>query len=564
MIWNKKRSRKKGYSEIEPDEIFLDSSNLPHFDMDQFEGRLEKPISRRTTAVLLGFFILIIIVYAGRIWNLEVQKGDEYLTRSKNNSLKNSLIFASRGVIDDRNDIPLAWNEFPPEGSDFALRKYSDAAGLSGLLGYLKYPLKDKSNNYYSLEYDGKDGVEKYFDEMLAGQNGLKITETDALGKVQSESVIRPPKNGDNLVLSIDSKLQSELYRAISTNAHTSKFLGGAGVIMDVHTGEIMAMATFPEYDSQVMTDGKDAAAINGYLNNKNNPFLNRVVGGLYTPGSIVKPYMALAALQEHIITPEKQMSTIGYISVPNPYDAQHPSIFKDWQNQGVLDMRKAIAESSDVYFYEVGGGYQDQKGLGIDRIEKYIRTFGFGESFTGIFAGPKGVIPDPAWKKENFDGEDWRIGDTYHTAIGQYGFQVTPLQAVRAVASIANDGILLQPTLIFDDPRESSTLRHNTAINASYYHVVQEGMRQGVLSGVATAVNVPGVEVAAKTGTAQLGFHNEFVNSWITGYFPYNNPKYAFALVMEKGPVKYPLGAPGVMGQVLQWMVANTPEYVN
>lgn len=559
------RRRKKiigNQSEIEPDEIFLDSSNLPQFDTDQFEGRLEKPIGRKSILVLITCFVLVVSVYAGRIWFLEVKQGEAYFNKSKNNSLKHTLVFASRGVINDRNNTALAWNEFPPEGSDFALRKYLNVGGLSGLLGYLKYPLKDKSNNYYSLEYDGKDGVEKYFDDVLRGENGLKITETDALGRVQSESVIRPPKNGDNLTLSIDSKVQAELYRAISTNVNTSKFLGGAGVIMDIYTGEILAMATYPEYNSQVMTDGKETEIIKGYLSNKNNPFLNRVVGGVYTPGSIIKPFVALAALQEKIISPDKLMYTHGYISVPNPYDPSKPSLFRDWQNQGVIDMRKAIAQSSDVYFYEVGGGYEDQKGLGVEKIEKYIRSFGFGESFTGIFAGPKGTIPNPEWKKANFNGEEWRIGNTYHTAIGQYGFQVTPLQAARAVASLANVGVLVQPTLILNDPRESSTLRHNTAVDLSHYHVAQEGMRQGVLSGVAKAVNVPGLEVAAKTGTAQLGFHNEFVNSWITGYFPNKNPKYAFALVMEKGPIKYPLGAPGVMGQILTWMVQNTPEY--
>ncbi len=561
MILKKRRNKKR--SEIEPDEIFLDSSNLPQFDTDQFEGRMEKPISRKTVLVVISFFLLFVLLYAGRIWALEVKNGDLYFTKSKNNTLKHTLIFAGRGVINDRNNIPLAWNEFPPGGSDFALRRYSEASGLSGLLGYLKYPLKDKSNNYYSLEYDGKDGAEKYFDGTLAGENGLKITETDALGKIQSESVIRPPKNGENLTLSIDSRLQSEMYRVISTIASNSGFQGGAGVMMDVNTGEILAMATYPEYNSQIMTDGKDADAINSYLNNKNNPFLNRVVGGLYTPGSIIKPYVALAALQEGIITPEKTMYTMGYISIPNPYDPTKPTIFKDWQNQGILDMRKAIAQSSDVYFYEIGGGYQDQKGLGVDRIEKYVRSFGFGESFSGIFAGPKGTIPNPEWKKANFNGEDWRIGNTYHTAIGQYGFQVTPLQAVRAVASLANNGILRQPTLILNDPRESSSLRKNNTVDLSYYHVAQEGMRQGVLSGVAKAVNVAGVEVAAKTGTAQLGLHNEFVNSWITGYFPYKNPKYAFAVVMEKGPVKYTIAAPGAMGQVLSWMVQNTPEYV-
>jgi penicillin-binding protein 2 len=558
---NKRQDSKK---EIQPDEIFLDSSNLPEYDTDQFEGRIEKPIARKVIMALVLFFLLGMLGYTSRVWFLEVKDGQAYANKSLSNSLRNTLVFASRGVITDRNDTLLAWNEFANGAeTDFPYRVYSGLPGLSGVLGYIKYPQKDKSGFYYNTEYDGKDGVEKYFNSTLSGENGLKITETDALGKVQSESVIRPPINGDSVKLSIDAAVQSKFYQIIEAGAQTSGFQGGAGVIMDVHTGEILAMVSYPEYDSQILTDGTNTAAINGYLNNKNNPFLNKVVGGAYTPGSIIKPYMALAALQEHVIDPNKILYTTGSISVPNPYDAAHPSIFKDWQNQGPLDMRKAIQESSDVYFYEIGGGYQDQPGLGINRIEKYIRSFGFGEAFTGIFAGPKGTIPDPAWKAANFNGEAWRIGDTYHTAIGQYGFQVTPLQAVRAVASIANKGELLQPTLIYNDPRASDSLRHNDLIDTSYYQVVQEGMRDGVLKGVATALNVPGVNIAAKTGTAQLGLHNEFVNSWVTGFFPYENPKYAFAVVMEKGPTQYSVNAPAVMGQMMSWMVANAPQYV-
>ena len=554
---------KRNHQEIAPDEIFLDSSNLPDYDNNQFEGRIEKPIGRKVLLTLTVFFIVLMVGYVGRIWFLQVKNGQVFADKSQNNALQNTLVFASRGVVNDRNGVPLIWNEFSGTNTDYAYRKYTDLSGMSLLLGYIKYPKKDKSGFYYNTEYDGKDGVEKYFNEDLSGENGLKITETDAVGKVQSESVVKPPKNGNNLILSIDSRIQQSLYNIIATNSMGSGFQGGAGVIMDVHTGEMVAMVSFPEYDSQTMTDGSNVSVINGYFKNKNNPFLDRVTGGLYTPGSIIKPYVALAALQEKIIDPNKQIHTIGYISVPNPYDPAHPSIFKDWQNQGDVDMRKAIAESSDVYFYEVGGGYQGQVGLGINNIEKYVRTFGFGEAFTGIFAGPKGTIPNAEWKKENFNGEDWRIGDTYHTAIGQYGFQVTPLQAVRAVASLSNNGTLLQPTLIHNDPRESSTLRHNDAITDSAdYEIVREGMRQGVLNGVAKALNISDVEVAAKTGTAQLGLHNEYVNSWVTGFFPYKNPNYAFAIVMEKGPVHYSIGAPGVMGQMLLWMSKNTPEY--
>jgi penicillin-binding protein 2 len=224
--------------------------------------------------------------------------------------------------------------------------------------------------------------------------------------------------------------------------------------------------------------------------------------------------------------------------------------------------MMQAIAVSCDVYFYEIGGGYQNQKGLGIANIEKYAEMFGFGEK-TGIdLPGEnEGTIPSPEWKAANFKGDPWRLGDTYHTAIGQYGFQVTPIEMARAAAAIANDGKLLTPHLILND-----TIKENQItilnLNKSYFDTVQEGMRDAVSFGTATALNVPYVNLAAKTGTAQLGVAKNKVNSWVIGFFPYENPKYAFALMMEAGPNTNEVGASSVMRQLLDWMSVNTPEY--
>ena len=154
--------------------------------------------------------------------------------------------------------------------------------------------------------------------------------------------------------------------------------------MMDIHTGEIWSMASYPEYSSQVLSDGAPREKISFYTNNKDKPFLNRVVSGLYPPGSTVKPYLALAALNERVIEPETQILSTGSISIPNPYFPDKESVFVDWKAHGLVDMREAIAVSSNVYFYEIGGGYEEQKGLGIKNIEKYMRIFGFGEK-TGI-----------------------------------------------------------------------------------------------------------------------------------------------------------------------------------
>ena len=178
--------------------------------------------------------------------------------------------------------------------------------------------------------------------------------------------------------------------------------------------------------------------------------FLEGALDGLYMPGSIVKPFIASAALTEKIITPEKSILSIGSISIPNPYNPDKESVFKDWKAHGYVNMREAIAVSSDVYFYEIGGGFGDQPGLGIARIKQYLELFGFGKADDNNFLlDVKGTIPDPAWKAQVFDGEPWRIGDTYNTSIGQYGMQVTPMQALRATAAIANGGFLVDPTLL-------------------------------------------------------------------------------------------------------------------
>lgn len=547
-------------SEIEPDEIFLDSSNLPEFDQNQFEGRLEKPIQSRSVWYLGVFFLIVSLFFVSRLWYLQIVHGDENSQKAENNRLRQTPVFAERGLIYDRNHTLLAWNVPNEADGVFSLRKYTDFFGLSHVLGYVKYPTKDSSGFYYREQLGGVDGIEGFYNDALAGTNGLQIVETNASGKVQSESVINPPVHGENINLSIDAALQNELYKQIGALAAKAGFVGGAGVVMDVHTGEVLAMTSFPEFSSQVMTDGKDRAAISAYNKDVNHPFLDKAVSGLYTPGSIVKPYVALAALQEKVIDPAKQIMSTGSITVPNPYYPELSSVFRDWKPLGLMDMRHALAMSSDVYFYTVGGGFGDQKGLGINAIDSYLKLFGFGGDVgTGFFHDKAGTIPTPEWKAANFNGEAWRLGDTYHTAIGQYGFQVTPIQVVRAVASVANGGSLLEPTIFVGKPVQKTVV----AIDQKNFQIVREGMRLGVTDGISAALNVPYVNVASKTGTAELGVTKALVNSWVTGFFPYENPHYAFAVIMEKGSRDNLTGSVFVMRGLLDWMSQNTPQYL-
>jgi penicillin-binding protein 2 len=291
---------------------------------------------------------------------------------------------------------------------------------------------------------------------------------------------------------------------------------------------------------------------------------LDRAISGLYAPGSIVKPIFAAAALNEHLISPDKQILSTGAISIPNPYDPAHPSLFRDWTVHGWIDMRTALAVSSDEYFYTIGGGFGDQPGLGIQKLDDYARRFGLGAT-TGIalMSEKAGVIPTPAWKAQVFGPEDpWRIGDTYHTAIGQYGFQLTPIQAVRYTAAIANGGKLFTPQLLASSTPQFTEI----GIPDEYLQIVREGMRMAVTSSRTDATvkffNIKGITLAAKTGTAQIGAHNEYMNSWSIGFWPADNPKYAYAVVLERAPAGTPSGAAPGMLPFFQWLIANHPEY--
>ncbi|MEI7480557.1 MAG: penicillin-binding transpeptidase domain-containing protein [bacterium] len=460
--WRRKSARKYN-CDIDPDELLLDSSNLSKMDVDQFEGRIEKPISPGSLWTLGIFFSLVLLTFWLRVGFFQVVEGTDYAERSAQNYLRNSFIFAERGVISDRTGKQLAWNVVDNDSPEFTKRSYLGLTGISSLLGYVKYPMKDKFGFYFSDELEGKDGVEKYYNNTLAGDKGEKIIEVNALGKIQTESTVRPAKNGQNLSLSIDAGLQAKFYDVMAEITNRVSFGGGSALMMDIKTGEIYSMVNFPEYSSQIMTDGSDNATISAYSKSKMKPFLDRAIFGLYAPGSIVKPFMSLAGLQEKVIDPNTSIYSSGQLVLPNPYDPSKPSIFKDWKAHGWVDMRQALAVSSDVYFYEIGGGFEGQKGLGIANLEKYAQLFGIGEK-TGIdLPGEKsGVIPSPLWKIKNFKGEQWRIGDTYHTAIGQYGFQVTLMEMIRAVSAMANYGTLITPHYILGDTGKEQIVRKN------------------------------------------------------------------------------------------------------
>lgn len=537
------------------------------------EGRMELPITRRNVLLVGMIFVLITVGFFGKLFTLQVIEGAEYREQSQANSIDEGLIVAPRGVIYDRNGEMLAWNEQDYEENEgFPLRAYTDRHGLGQLTGYISYPQKDTSGFYYRTAYIGRAGIESTYEESLQGDNGRIVVEVDAHGEVISSHTVEQPKPGDALMLSIDAELSEAMYDIIETAVEEAGFRSGAGAIMDVRTGEIIAMTSFPSYDPEVMADGDDVALIASYNEDSRFPFLNKVVGGAYTPGSIVKPFVAYAGLAEGVVTPNTTLTSNGMLTIPNVYNPDQPSRFADWRVQGTMTLREAIAFSSNVYFYVLGGGIPAnaaaqvglggaRDGVGITKIDRYMRMFGFGEK-TGIELSNEqaGTVPNPTWKDEVFN-DDWRLGDTYHTSIGQFGFLVTPLQMLAAYGALANGGDLFTPHVEMGKVGKSEDIK----LDQDHLQVIHEGMRMTVNydGGTARSLERSDVAIAAKSGTAELGVDNAHVNSWVAGFFPYENPQYSFILLMDRAPRSNSLGATTVMGKVVEWMSEHRPAYL-
>lgn len=552
---------KKGIdSRVDPDEILLDAKNLPAFDRARFEGQLEQSIGKRAVFWLSAFFLSIFLIYLFKLSVLQLSQGEGFSRRSQDNSLEQTAIYPSRGLILDRGGQILAWNA--PE------RRYFEAPGFGHLLGYLGLP--DEGEIVSGVARDpgeplGKEGVEEAYQEILSGDLGLKIREVDALGQLVSESVQVRPEAGEDLVLTIDARVQARLHQLIAALTRERGFSGGAGVIMEIASGDILALASVPEYSPNLLVAGRNTAArevVEELISDPRSPFLNRAIAGLYAPGSIIKPIIAVGALSEDLIDPEKKILSTGSLRLPNPYQPGEFSIFLDWRAHGWVNLAQAIAVSSNVYFFTIAGGSPDvpeQVPLSIKRIASYAELFGLGKT-TGIaLAGEEiGTVPTPSWKATYFDGEPWRLGDTYNTAIGQFGFQVTALQMARAYAALGS-GKLPRPRLALSDPIEAQDLLQSE----EDLRPVREGLRLAVTSGTAQALSGLPLKLAAKTGTAQIDSAGRRVNSWVAGFWPLDNPRFSFAAVLEKGPAGNLVGAPIVMRDLLAWMAQETPEYL-
>jgi penicillin-binding protein 2 len=425
------------------------------------------------------------------------------------------------------------------------LREYltDGVFSLSHILGYIgkvtDNDLQQYGDEYSSIDYIGKAGLESSWENTLKGSRGEKKIQVDALGNEKKVISQTPAVDGGDLQLSIDYDLQKKSEEFLEARLKASKISNKAVVIvMNPNNGEILTLISEPSYDNNLFAKGISSADYSLLANDPNKPLFDRSISGAYPSGSTIKMVVAAAALQEGVITEHTTVNSTGGIHV-NQY------FFPDWLSggHGITDVRKAIAWSVNTFFYTIGGGYQNFVGLGVDRLDKYMWLFGLGAQ-TGIDLPNEiaGLVPTKAWKKQ-VRGEDWYIGDTYHLAIGQGDLLVTPLQDANWTAVFANHGTLYEPhvvkaVLTNDDktvaPVVPKIIRQNM-VDPYNIEVVRQGMRQTVLSGSAQKLQSLPVQAAAKTGTAQWGA-DAVPHAWFTCFAPYKDPQIVVTVMVEEG----------------------------
>lgn len=438
--------------------------------------------------------------------------------------------------------------------SKTAIRDYTDSLIFSNIIGYegkIKKEELVENPDYLMTDSIGKKGLEKYYEKELRGVHGKINVEVDSMGHVVRELGVINPEAGGDLVLNIDSQLQKKIFDSLSGVLEKEELKAGAAVALDPRSGAVLAMVSIPSFDNNLFSKGISNEDYSSLLNNESRPMFNRAVSGEYAPGSTFKPVMASAALTEGVINSSTQIESKGGLSVGSWF-------FGDWKAHGFTDVKRALAVSSDVFFYSVGGGYGSVRGIGIENIKKYANLFGYGElSGVDIPGEAEGFIPTKEWKEEKFK-ENWYIGNTYHASIGQGYITATPLQIANSVVAVANGGTLYRPRLVSQIKKSDKTIYNKSEIIRSGFiapdilKTVREGMRMTVTEGTAQLLKDLPVEVAGKTGTAQFG-NEKKAHGWFVSFAPYENPEIAMVVLVE-GQEEDGFNAVPVTNEVYKW----------
>ena len=413
------------------------------------------------------------------------------------------------------------------------IRTYPQGNSSSHIIGYVgrSKPAQDTKTpyHYYLPEMDGKVGVEKQLNSILTGVAGGKLIRVDASGFKHNDRFERDPIPGSDIKLSIDSRIQQLAENALQG-------IRGACVIVDPRNGDILAMANSPAFDLSRFTPRIPTKYWRELNDDKRLPLFNRAISGAYAPGSIFKPLVAIAALENKAIKPYTEYDCPGYFKLG---DAR----FNCWKKtgHGVIDVRKALEQSCNAYFCELG------QECGHEQIYHMAAAVGLGYK-TGIDLPGEvsGLLPNNAWKLKHYH-DRWRGGDTCNFSIGQGALTVTPLQMALYTATIANGGTLYHPRLLLDHgtsaAKEYKWTPGKISNQLNWNMLTLETVRGGMFdvinapTGTGKRAHIPELIMAGKTGTAEVGpRHNRRKNTWMILFAPYTNPKYAVAMIVEDG----------------------------
>ncbi|MBI4599997.1 penicillin-binding protein 2 [Candidatus Uhrbacteria bacterium] len=429
----------------------------------------------------------------------------------------------------------------------------SHIVGHMGMINPDEYA--GRSGSYRPTDSIGKDGIELQYEKELRGIDGKKEIEVNALGAERRILSEDEPRDGKSIILSIDTELQSVAEESLKKILEKFKTSRGVVIVSDPRTGEILALVSLPAFDNNIFSKKISPEAYADILKNPDRPLFNRAIQGEYPAGSTIKPLVAAAALQEHIVDADSSFLSSGGIRIGQWF-------FPDWKEggHGRTNLGKALAESVNTYFYIVAGGYNGFAGLGQEKLLSYYRRFGIDKK-TGIDLPGEhaGFIPSPEWKKER-TGEPWYIGDTYHSAIGQGDILVTPLAIHLMTEYFANGGWALQPRLFLgyksSDGAPSISSEKNYVlrgiIDPAYIEDVRQGLRQTILVGSGRRLSTLPITSAGKTGTAQWK-STARPHAWFTGWAPFEKPEIAVTVLVEEGE-EGSRSAIAVADDILRW----------
>ncbi len=426
------------------------------------------------------------------------------------------------------------------EVEPYLTRHYPHGELFAHLIGYVgRADVADRqrldADRYRATSHVGKIGIERQYEDRLHGQPGLERVETNAQGRVLRVLEQVNPIPGDNLQLNVDLEVQRAAYQALEPYA-------GAVVVLDVETGQVLALVSRPGFDPNLFVHGISHTDYNALLAHPQRPLFNRALAGGYEPGSTIKPFIALAGLEAGVITAETRVFSSGSFQLPG-----HSRLYRDWRagGHGSVDLSQALAESVNVYFYQLAVD------LGIDRISRELALFGFGrQSGLDLPGEISGILPTRSWKRATF-GEPWFPGETVITGIGQGFTVVTPIQLAYATAALAGQGRTAAPALLGQNA-PAQMVEHASAHWQAVYRGLTEVMHGSRGTARAVGSDLP-LRVAGKTGTAQvfgrpadiderdqreLEELPEFLrnHALFTGFAPADDPRLVVTVIAEHG----------------------------